>query len=302
MSHLIKLGLSLLIIVLIINQFDAQTIWQNILGASPGLLVAALIMQLLSQSVAAYRWSLIMRLLQFKHPFSFYLKSYFKGSLFNQILPTSVGGDAYRVAEVAANGGLAKEAVYGVFIDRVVGLVGLLLLNLSANLFEDKLLPEPVFWSINLILVGALAGLVVLMGLHRILWLKKYKLTRFFFQLSERFRLIYSTRQRIGQQILLSVIIHLFSLLALFGIGHSLGINLSLSIYMVLIPPAILLTLLPISFAGWGVREGALVSLFMLIGANENQVLAMSFLYGIILMISALPGLYFYLTSPHKYF
>lgn len=271
------------------------------MGATLWMLVAAVGVQLLSQTVAAYRWSLIMKALKFEHGFGFYFRSYFKGSLFNQVLPTSIGGDAYRIAEVSAHGGLVKEAFYGVFIDRIVGLVGLLILNLLANAIQSDLLPEHVFMTINAILILGIFGLLVLMAIHKFPIFDRYKITRLFFELSHRFRFIYKTPKRISQQLGLSILIHLLSMIAIFGIGHSVGINEPLVNYLVIIPPAILLTVLPISFAGWGVREGALIALFMMIGIDEKLVLAMSLLYGIILIISALPGLVFYLTSKHKY-
>lgn len=301
MSNLIKVGLSIAIIGYILSKFDLLAVWNVILGANFGLLFAALLMQILSQTVAAYRWSLIMSMLKFQHAFGFYLRSYFKGSLFNQVLPTSIGGDAFRVAEVSAHGGLVREAFYGVFIDRIVGLVGLLLLNLLANSIQSNLMPHQVFMAINIILILALFGLFVLMAIHKFHWFNRNKLTRPFYQLSERFRFIYKTPKRISQQLGLSVLIHLLSMIAIFGVGHSVGINEPLVNYLVIIPPAILLTILPISFAGWGVREGALVVLFMMIGIEETQVIAMSLIYGILLIISALPGLVFYLTSQHKY-
>jgi len=297
LSNLFKLFISIAIIGFILYKLNITTLWHSILGANLGLLAAALLMQLLSQTVASYRWYLIMEMLKFKHPFSFYFKSYFKGSLFNQVLPTSIGGDAYRIAEVSTNGGLVKEAFYGVFIDRIVGLVGLLLLNLSANLIESNLLPHDVFITINTIILLALAGLLVLMAIHKFAIFDRYSITRLFFELSHRFRFIYKTPKRISQQLGLSILTHLFSMLALFGIGHSLGINEPLVTYLVLIPPAILLTILPISFAGWGVREGALIGLFLMIGIDKNLVAAMSLIYGVILIIAALPGLVFYIKS-----
>lgn len=297
MKNLVKLFISLLVVSFIVYKLDYQKVWDTMLSANVWLLIGALGFQLLSQTLAAYRWNLIMKMLKFPYDFGFYFRSYFKGSLFNQILPTSIGGDAYRIAEVSANDGSVKEAFFGVFIDRVVGLVGLLVLNLFANLWQPEIFPKEVFWAINFILLSALFGLLVLLGFHKIEYLKKYAFTEFFYDLSDRFRFIYKTKERITVQMVLSILIHLCSMIAIFGIGHALLINEPLITYLALVPPAILLTLIPISFAGWGVREGALISLFLLIGVEETQVLAMSLLYGIILIIAALPGLVFFIRS-----
>jgi len=66
---------------------------------------------------------------------------------------------------------------------------------------------------------------------------------------------------------------------------------------MVIVPPVILLTLVPVSLAGWGVREGAMIGLFTLIGASKAAVLSMSLLYGMVLVLTSLPGFYVYLTN-----
>jgi uncharacterized membrane protein YbhN (UPF0104 family) len=56
-------------------------------------------------------------------------------------------------------------------------------------------------------------------------------------------------------------------------------------------PVAFLLAALPISFAGWGIREGALVYCFALLGVPSDIVLAASVVYGIGLLIGYSPGL-----------
>lgn len=297
---MIKLGLSILIIAVILYQADLSAIQQHLVSLDPLVLLLALGFQLLSQSIASFRWYLIMRYLRFKHAFTFYFKSYFKGSMFNQVLPTSIGGDAYRVAEVKANGGLLKEAFYGVFIDRIVGLVGLLLLAWIAAWMQQDILPESMFLVVNALAFLALSGLVFLMFLHRIKLFRR-KIIWFFILLSKRFYFVYKTPSRIASQLFLSVLIHFFSMSAIFTIGMGVGIDLPLITYLILVPPAILLTVLPISFAGWGVREGALIGLFLLVAQDKSMVLTMSLLYGVILIVAAMPGLYFYLRSKTKY-
>jgi glycosyltransferase 2 family protein len=204
------------------------------------------------------------------------------------------------VAEVKSQGGRLREAFYGVFIDRIVGLIGLLLITLIANMIDPSLLPTHIYYLVNGLILAAFAGFFVLLALHKLPLLERWSFTKLFFDLSQRFRLVYKTPKRISQQLGLSVLIHLLAMIAIFGIGHSVGINEPLVTYLVLIPPAILLTVLPLSFAGWGLREGALIFLFMSVGIDATLVLAMSILYGILLIFAALPGLVFYVRNKHK--
>lgn len=62
-------------------------------------------------------------------------------------------------------------------------------------------------------------------------------------------------------------------------------------------PLVILLTILPISFAGWGVREGAMVGLFAMSGASKEAIMAVSIAYGVILIASSLPGFFAWIKS-----
>ena len=73
----------------------------------------------------------------------------------------------------------------------------------------------------------------------------------------------------------------------------------SLLTYLVIVPPVILFTVIPVSVAGWGVREGAMVTLFAMIGADKAAVLAMSIIFGFILIAASVPGLLVYLQGRH---
>jgi uncharacterized membrane protein YbhN (UPF0104 family) len=80
-------------------------------------------------------------------------------------------------------------------------------------------------------------------------------------------------------------------------VGRALGLRYDLVTYLAIVPPALVLTVIPISIAGWGVREGVLVSLFSLIGADRTVVLMMSLIYGMLLILASLPGLVVFLKS-----
>ncbi len=47
---------------------------------------------------------------------------------------------------------------------------------------------------------------------------------------------------------------------------------------------------IPISIAGWGIREGVMVSAFGFFGVLPEQALALSILYGLLLLGVSLPG------------
>jgi hypothetical protein len=297
---IIKILITVAILAVIATKIDLTTVFNVVRYMAPEYLIYALVMQLLSAALASYRWYLIMRRLQFGQGPLFYLKSYLKGSFFNQALPGGIGGDAYRVVECSSLGNGKKAAFYGVLLDRILGLIGILLLNLIANVAHPGLLPVAMFHLLNLLAVGGIAAVIVFAMLGKIDRFADYKLTRHMHEISADLRRIYHDKRAIALHSVISVLIHFVSMLAVYFIGIGVGLNYDLLTFLVLVPPVMLLTIAPISLAGWGVREGGMIGLFMLIGADKALVLSMSVLYGLVLLAASLPGLYLFLMSRQK--
>ena len=87
-----------------------------------------------------------------------------------------------------------------------------------------------------------------------------------------------------------SLFIHLINIVVIYILAVDLGIAISFLASFVLFPIVILFMLVPISIAGWGVREGAMVIFLGLVGISSESALAVSLLYGIILTIVGLAG------------
>jgi uncharacterized membrane protein YbhN (UPF0104 family) len=217
---------------------------------------------------------------------------------FNQGLPTSIGGDAIRVLDVAGRGFRKRDALYGVAIDRIAGLGALILLTLVAYVFNRALLPlagvstdvadyftEPVGNSQSArVKTTFLARSLSATGLC-----KSY---------FSRLDLAFSHNR--FMLLILSILVPSFAMLGFYATGWALGLRFDLMTYFAIVPPALVLTIIPASIAGWGVREGALVGLFSLIGADKTIVLMMSLLYGITLIIVSIPGLIVFLQGRQR--
>lgn len=298
--NILKLVITIAIFYFIFQYIDFEHLIAILAKSHGGLILIAFLMQLASTYLAAYRWRLIMKLLVFKEPVSFYVKSYFKGTFFNQVLPGSIGGDAVRIIELTSLGYDKKDAFYGIFVDRVIGLVGLLVLVLFSNFIFYGTFPVWLFQLINLVAFGGIAGFVLMMNLHHFVFLEKYKFLDLFYRLGKRLNALYNSKLILLEHIGVSVIVHFFTVVAIYFLALSVDVHLPFYVYLIAIPPIFLLTIVPISLAGWGVREGAMVGILMLVGAIEAKVLAISILYGILLILASLPGAYFWVKNKKK--
>ena len=297
MKNIIKLLITIAIFYFLFREIDFVEFSKIIFNSHGGWIVVALLMQLISTYLAAYRWFKISQLLVFKEKLSFYVQSYFKGTFFNQVLPSSIGGDAVRIIDLTRKEYDKKDAFYGVFVDRVVGLVGLLVLNLLASLIFYGTFESDFSQLIIFITLTGIIGFSLLFQLQHLKFLANIKFLNLFVRLANRLNSLYASRLLLIKHISISVIVHLFSVLTMYGLSLALGLDLSFQTLLIAVPPVFLLTIVPISLAGWGVREGAMMGIFMLVGADQTKVLAMSILYGLLLILSALPGSYFWIKS-----
>jgi glycosyltransferase 2 family protein len=83
--------------------------------------------------------------------------------------------------------------------------------------------------------------------------------------------------------------------LAAWWIGLSLALPLSFADYLVTV-----VTLLPLSVGGWGLREGAVVALFGFVGVPSHSALAFSVLFGFAGIAASLPALAFVWYDPDR--
>ena len=297
MKNIIKLLITVVMFYFLFQYVDFKNLIDILAKSHGGTIFVALLFQLTSTYIAAYRWRLIMRLLVFNESVSYYVRSYFKGSFFNQVLPSSIGGDAVRIIDLTQKGYDKKDAVYGVFVDRVVGLVGLLVLNLLATILFWGAFDNDFSMLIILITLGGISGFTLLFHLDKITFLANYKFLNLFHRLAKRLNTLYADRTLLLKHIAISVIVHLLSVLTIYALALSIDFHMPFQIFLIAVPPVFLLTIVPISLAGWGIREGAMVGIFMLVGADQTKILAMSILYGLLLIISSLPGSYFWIKS-----
>jgi hypothetical protein len=86
------------------------------------------------------------------------------------------------------------------------------------------------------------------------------------------------------------VLIHLLSVGAVVALAQGIGIVVGYRESIGIVAAATLLSAIPVSVNGWGVREGAMIAGFSLLGVAAPDSLSISILYGLCLMASVMPG------------
>jgi len=146
-------------------------------------------------------------------------------------------------------------------------------------------------WALSAVIFAGVAGFGVLLALRRLPQLiAHWRVVRALLSLAALARKVMSRARYALPIILLSVLSFIGFAIIVFYIAHAMQLDITLRDCVLLVPPVILITVVPVSIAGWGVREGAMVVAFGFINVPASAAFAVSILFGLTLAAASLPG------------
>jgi glycosyltransferase 2 family protein len=223
------------------------------------------------------------------------------GAFFNQTLPSAIGGDAVRLWLVARAGAGWRAATYSIFVDRAIGLVALAILIVASLPWSYELITDPHGRSALLLVdFAALAGGVgfLVFGALKWPWLKTWWATHHIHACAViANRVIFDARR--GPVIaILSFLVHVLAVVIGWCVVQSIAAPVSFGQIFQLLPPVMLITMMPISIAGWGVREATMGLAFGFAGLASNEGVNISLLFGAVsFIVGAVGGLVWILSA-----
>ena len=217
------------------------------------------------------------------------------GTFFNQTLPSSIGGDAVRLWLVARGGAGWRAATYSIFVDRAIGLIALAIIIVASLPWSYRLIGDPNGRTALLLVdFAALAGGVGFLVLGRLQWpwLKRWWGTHHLHACAVIANRVIFSRKRGPRIAVLSVLVHVLAVVIAWCVVQSIAAPVVFSQIFQLVPPVMLITMLPISIAGWGVREATMGLAFGYAGLMTNEGINVSLLFGAVsFVVGAFGGL-----------
>jgi hypothetical protein len=283
------------LIVFVLSRIDLATAKARLSAVAPGMLVLAALAFLFQYVVCALRWRSVLTALGGRIAIPRIIHLFYMGTFFHQTLPASVGGDAVRAYLTYRDGIGLRISVSGIMLERVCTIAGLVLLvALAQPAFLPRVGAETGAWMVYVV-AGATAamigGIVFLSLLDRIPeTYRRWRAVAALAKLAADTRTLFFNPLAAFRSLAWSVLGHANLALAIYLLARGLHLDVGLLDCLALFPPVLLMTALPISIAGWGVREGSMVYAFGLIGVAASDALILSVLYGLLTLVLALPG------------
>lgn len=306
LASCLRIAVSTVLFAVLISFVDLGAVADVLASARPEYLVATFGLLLLERVFAAWRWFILLRLVEPQVAFWPILRITLISNFVGAFLPGAVGIEVLRVYGLARAAGDLGLALSSVLVERLAGLLSLMILTICG------LIIAPIALPLGLELLAA-AGLVVLLlvgfcillpGPRTVakrllrgvpmLGLVRAKLVG----LEGRFDTYGKRPGALLISLALAVVFQLLRVLSVLVGVIALGIAVDPFVLLVVVPVGIFVALLPISLGGFGPREASYVGLLGVAGVSPPGALALALTREALNLLTTLPGAFLYMRAP----
>jgi uncharacterized protein (TIRG00374 family) len=247
-----------------------------------GWFAPALALMALATVPGAARWRLILQKAEIDVSALQAVRTFAASLVLNNVLPTSVGGDAARAWSVGRQSGRLLRAALSTMLDRATAVACLFLVAWTALAIDADEVPDILVGVLLWITLGLLAATVAAglaaAGMRPVVRRIPHRLATMLREAWTTLRVWGRSPGLIGWLLILGVLYQLLAVLALLLVGEAVGVNLSFSLAAATAAIVVVAMLVPVSVGGLGVREGGFVLLLGEAGVGGAEATLISLL------------------------
>ncbi len=301
-----QIGVTALLIWLALGHVDFAAFESLILQPRLEGLLLLLVAFVAQLGIICARWILVLRSLGHRIGAAAACRIVLLSLCVHQALATNIAGDAARIWLLKRSGISLGPSATAVIVDRLTALLGMLILiALTAPMLRVELAAagtleaEALQWTILLIVLAGIAGFLFVQASRwfRLGWLP-VRLAAPMEGLLASLRVVWCRPRPAFIVIAVTVAGHLLTAVMVYLIARSFAIDVGLLFCLMVVPPVALLATLPISVAGWGVREFGMVSVAAMLGVAGTDALLLSIGLGLLQFLQGALGGLVWLFGP----
>lgn len=294
----LRLALSGALLGYLFSRLDRGELWSAMVDTQATGWLLAVVVYLFSQITSGIRWGTLARPIGFRLGWLRFQQLYFEGMFFSLCLPSSIGGDVVKALRLGGAGRGRILAACTVLADRVAGLLAIVIIGVTALAQRNYSLGLAESLVVGFVLLAA-----TLVGTRIVFALLNWPAGRIpdhhpIAHMLERLLPYHHHPYVFWSAIGWSLVVQGLNVVTVMALGHALGLALPAAAYCVAVPVVSLMTALPISLNGVGVREGGLVWVLSTYGVSEAQGIALGLLWFSVTVATGLVGGLVYLLGP----
>ena len=289
---LLRASVSIALLLWLVLTIDWKGTVRILVQAQPEWIMMAIFWIILSMVVSVSKWQLLLNVQKIYLKWSELWRAYWAGLFLNNFLPSSIGGDAFRIVWVSKSSHDSAGAAASVIVERILAATGIALVGIVGGFFAGRLNGQAMTLLIGLMLLSLVLLVVILRGrLPDTLFRKKGPIYEFFKGMD-----IHGSRMQANPAVLLlvlllSVVFQLTVVAVNYSIFKALGISgLGWWDILFIIPITSAAAMLPVGINGYGVREGAYVALLASYHVSREAAFTSSILFAFLVSLCSLYG------------
>lgn len=262
------------------------------------LLLGAVVMLIAERLIAAYKWYVLISSTTITLPFWRLMAFYLIGNFWGLILPSSFSVDLVRGIYLYGHVGRGTESASSVLVDRVLGVISLLLFVAIGLVAYSAPKEGPDIIAAVVVIVASLGSSLIIL-INNKAWqcfvsilgiTPETKAGRRVLSLRDSFVSFGKTPFDLGFTFVLSILLQLARIGHFYILSLAFGIDVALLYFFISVPILLFAVMVPISLGGWGVREGSMVAMLGLIGISIEEAVVISFTNSLLVTVVALAG------------
>jgi glycosyltransferase 2 family protein len=284
---IVKIAISTTLLYYVLSKTGIQQVAGALRNISIPAFFSAVFIYIFAQYLSTMRWKLFLpEGLSMQKLFSLYMI----GSFFNTFLPGVIGGDAVKGYYLYKETGKADLSLASIFMDRYLGFVALIVICTVAFPFGyQHFHGSRVEWLLPFTVLSFILASMLIFGL------RLGQRIRFLSAFYTYFHMYRNQKNIMVKGLMLSAGVQLSGILAVIILAFGLGQHIPVLAFLMFIPLIVLFAMLPISISGLGVREGAFVLFFGLIGIKPEVATAISLSWFLTISAAGIIGLIEYI-------
>ena len=313
LSSILRVLVSLALIVAVLFLVDSAEFIRAAANVKPVYLLLVILLVIVDRLIVVYKWNLLLVSKQVNIAFSSLFSIYSTASLSGFVLPSTVGGDLFRIFRLSQLGVGKQVSIASIAVERVLGFVSMLVIaaiGLGISLYilshqYEQLLN--IFWALAAAFLVCCVLFFVIQHesanrqierfVKRVNGSKIVSKVHDVYTLCRDYRNDKVTLVKVSVYTLIRQTVPIFMNLVL---AVAFGVDATIVELFAIVPIIVLGSRLPISMDGLGVQEGLYVVMFGLIGVTPSEALLLSLSFRILVLVTLIPFVVWYIVMERK--
>ena len=268
LKFMLRLGCTLLLLAFLFKSFSWSSVLQKLQHLDDGLVVVAVIIGVIGIILSSYQWQSLLYGEGIRIDLRRLISLYLIGIAFNHFLPTGMGGDVIKAYSVGKEGHNTGGSVSAVIMSRVTGFAGMLLVSVPALIIWHNTF---TLWMVITFLFACLAMCTALICIYFVVtrlpkcikgkW-ARYRVVASLLEIGITLHESLKHPRALCIATIYGFLFHISAALNYYGFAMLLHVHIPLPFYLVAVPLVSLISFIPTTINGYGLREKAFISIF----------------------------------------